>query len=118
MAGGRVGGAEGAGRVNAAAELLESGVAPLEAARVLAQRFAVSVRQARRYVEAAAAGPVAVPEPSVVFTVKLPASLAERVREYARGSGVTISAVVARALTEFLHRARRAHRAGRGRPSR
>jgi hypothetical protein len=112
MAGGRVGGAERAERVNAAAELLASGVAPLEAARVVAQRFSVSVRQARRYVEAAAAGPVAVPETSVVFTVKLPASLAARVREHAHTSGVTISAVVARALTEFLHRAHR------GRPSR
>ena len=99
-------------RVNAAAELLASGVAPVQAAGVLAQRFSVSVRQARRYVEAAAAVPVAVPETSVVFTVKLPASLAARVREYAHGSGSTISAVVARALTEFLHRAHR------GRPSR
>jgi hypothetical protein len=112
MPGGRVGDSARAERVNAAAELLASGVAPVQAAGVLAQRFSVSVRQARRYVEAAAAGPVAVPETSVVFTVKLPASLAARVREYAHGSGSTISAVVARALTEFLHRAHR------GRPSR
>jgi hypothetical protein len=112
MAGGRVGGSERAERVNAAAELLASGVAPVDAARVVAQRFSVSLRQGRRYVEAAAAGPVAVPETSVVFTVKLPASLAARVREYAHAGGVTISAVVARALTEFLHRAHR------GRPSR
>jgi Ribbon-helix-helix protein, copG family len=107
MAGGRVGDSERAGRVNAAAELLGSGVSPVEAARVVAQRFSVSVRQARRYVEAAAAGPVAVPEASVVFTVKVPASLAARVREHAHASGVTISAVVARALTEFLQRAHR-----------
>ena len=112
MAGGRVGGSGRAERVNAAAELLGSGVAPVEAARLVAQRFSVSVRQARRYVEAAAAGPVAIPETSVVFTVKLPASLAARVREHAHDRGVTISAVVTRALTEFLHRAHR------GRPSR
>src|SRR5947209_7214554 len=98
MAGGRVGGAQRAERVNAAAELLASGVVPGEAARVVGQRFSVSLRQARRYVEAAAAGPVAVPEASVVFTVKLPASLAARVREHAHEGGVTISAVVARAL--------------------
>ncbi|HEY6746414.1 MAG TPA: CopG family transcriptional regulator [Mycobacteriales bacterium] len=103
---------ERAERVNAAAEMLGSGISPSEAARVVAQRFSVSVRQARRYVGAAAAGPVEVPETSVVFTVKLPASLAARVREHAHASGVTISAVVARALTEFLRRARR------GRPSR
>ena len=109
---GRVGGSGRAERVNAAAELLGGGVAPVEAARIVAHRFSVSVRQARRYVEAAAAGPVAVPETSVVFTVKLPASLAARVREHAHERGVTISAVVARALTEFLQRA------NRGRPSR
>lgn len=110
MAGGRVGDAERAERVNAAAGLLAAGVPPVEAAGVLAQRFSVSQRQARRYVEAAVAGPVEVPEASVVFTVKLPASLAARVREHAHGSGSTISAVVARALTEFLQRAHRGRR--------
>ena len=115
MAGGRVGDPERAERVNAAAELLDSGLPAVEAARLLAQRFSVSLRQARRYVEAASAGPVAVPEASVVFTVKLPASLAARVREHAREGGVTISAVVARALSEFLQRA---HRGQRGRRSR
>lgn len=112
---GRVGDTERAERINAAAALLMDGVPPGEAARVVAQRFSVSLRQARRYVEGAAAGPVAVPEPSVVFTVKVPASLAARVREYAHDSGSTISAVVTRALTEFLQRA---HRGGRGRRSR
>jgi len=49
---------------------------------------------------------VEVPETSVVFTVKLPASLAARVRLHAREAGVTISAVVAGALSEFLQRGR------------
>jgi len=44
-----------------------------------------------------------------VFTVKLPGRLAAAVREYARTSGRTISAVVAQALEEFLARARREH---------
>jgi hypothetical protein len=110
MAGGRVGDAERAERVNAAVALLASGTAPVEAAHVLAQRFSVSVRQARRYVAAAAAGPVEVPEASVVFTVKVPASLAARVRQHAHERGITISAVVARALTEFLQRAHRGRR--------
>jgi hypothetical protein len=106
--GGRVGDAEHAERVNAAAELVQAGVPAAEAARVLAGRFAVSARQARRYVDrAAAVGRVQVPEASVVFTVKLPAALAERVRAQARESGVTISALVARALAEFFHRGRR-----------
>ena len=79
-----------------------------EAARVLAARFGVSARQARRYADQArASGRAEVPEASVVFTVKLPAALAGQVRARARESGTTISAVVARALTEFLARGRR-----------
>ena len=79
-----------------------------EAARVLAARFGVSERQARRYADqAGASGRAEVPEASVVFTVKLPAALAARVRAHARESGTTISAVVTRALKEFLARGRR-----------
>jgi hypothetical protein len=105
---GRAAGSEHAERINAAAELAEAGIPAAEAARVLAERFGCSVRQARRYVDqAAASGRVAVPEPGVVFTVKLPGRLAGAVREHARVSGRTISAVVAQALEEFLARARR-----------
>jgi hypothetical protein len=109
MAGGRrVDDLERAERINAAAELAEAGVATAEAVRVLAERFGVSTRQARRYVDqAASGGRVEVPETSVVFTVKLPASLAARVRQHAHETGVTISALVARALSEFLQRGRR-----------
>jgi hypothetical protein len=49
-------------------------------------------------------GPRAVPEQTTVFTVKLPTALVARVRERARASGSTISAVVAQALSEFLAR--------------
>ena len=77
---------------------------------MLAGRFGCSARQGRRYVDqAAASGRVPVPEPGVVFTVKLPGRLAAAVREHARMSGRTISAVVAQALEEFLARARREH---------
>lgn len=111
MTGGRVGDGEYAERVNAAAQLVAAGMPVAEAAGVLSGRFAVSVRQARRYVDrAVATGPVAVPEASVVFTVKLPAALAERVRVQARDTGVTISALVARALREFFERGRRQRR--------
>ena len=75
------------------------------AARLLAERFDCSLRQARRYVERAGeAGRRVAPEVTTVFTVRLPATLVARVRERARGSGSTISAVVAQALTEFLAR--------------
>jgi Ribbon-helix-helix protein, copG family len=106
----RAGGAEHATRVNAAADLLEAGAGAAEAARVLAGRLGCSARQARRYVDqAAASGRVPVPEPGVVFTVKLPVRLAAAVREHARASGRTISAVVAQALEEFLARGHRNH---------
>jgi hypothetical protein len=56
-----------------------------------------------------AGGPVAAPQVTTVFTVKLPARLVERVREYAAATGRTISSVVAQALEEFLSRGRRDH---------
>jgi hypothetical protein len=106
----RAGSAEYAERINAAAELAEAGGAVAEAARVLAARFGCSQRQARRYAERAARdGRAAVPQAATVFTVKLPAGLAAAVREHARASGRTISAVVAQALEEFLARGRREH---------
>jgi hypothetical protein len=108
MTGGRVDAGEYARRVNAASELLESGVVVVEAAQILAERFGCSTRQARRYAEhAAKEGPVAAPEPTTVFTVKLPAVLAARVRQRAQESGATISYLVTQALTEFLARPRK-----------
>lgn len=108
MAGGRAGGEEYAARVNAAVELVAAGWSVADAARELAGRFGLSERQARRYVErAAAGGPVQVPPATTVFTVKLPVQLVARVRAHAAGSGRTISSVVAEALEEFLSRGRR-----------
>ncbi len=81
-----------------------------EAARVLAGSFGCSVRQARRYAEQAArAGRPEVPPDMVVFTVKLPAGLAVRVRAHARQAGLAISAVVAQALEEYLARGQKNH---------
>ncbi len=109
MAGARARGEEYAARVNAAATLLAAGAAAADAIRELAGRFGCSQRQARRYVERAAGGPVEVPVPTTVFTIKLPVGLAVRVREHAAGSGRTISSVVAQALEEFLSRGRKGH---------
>jgi hypothetical protein len=104
----RVDAGEYARRVNAAVELLESDSSVAETARVLAERFGCSERQARRYAErAASVGRAAIPETTTVFTVKLPEVLAARVRQRARESGSTISALVTQALTEFLARGSR-----------
>ena len=49
------------------------------------------------------------PQDTVVFTVKLPAGLAGRVRAHARQAGLAISAVVAQALEEYLARGQKNH---------
>lgn len=100
-------------RVNAAAKLLGSGRELVQATRAVARRFELSERQARRYVERAqSAGPVTVPQHTTVFTVKLPDGLIGRVRNYAHGSGRTLSSIVAQALEEFLGRVRAGPRGG------
>ena len=87
MAGSRADEVQYAERVNAAADLAAAGMPAMDAAARLADRFGVSVRQARRYVDRAlSTGRRPVPETSVVFTVKLPASLAARVRRTAARS--------------------------------
>jgi predicted transcriptional regulator len=45
-----------------------------------------------------------VPGPKVVFAVKLPTVVAQRIRRAARGTGQSISVLVTQALTEFLER--------------
>jgi hypothetical protein len=98
-------------RVNAAVELLDGGMDVIDATRGLARRFRLSERQARRYVERARKeGTMEVPGRKVVLTVKLPASLARRVRKAATVTGQSISSVVSQALSEFLER----HHGGAG----
>jgi DNA-binding transcriptional regulator LsrR (DeoR family) len=92
-------------RVNIAAGLLSGGMTVSDATAELAGRLGVSDRQARRYVERARdEGVMEVAGPKVVFTVKLPAVLVERVRRAARATGESISALVSQALAEFLDR--------------
>ena len=99
--------AQYAERVNRALGLLRR-FPPAVVLRTLALRYRVSPRQARRYVDAAQQHPqgLPVPEPTVVFTVKLPASLARRLRALARATGVRLSSLVTRGLEEWLHRVR------------
>lgn len=114
MTAGRARADEYAHRVNEAMELLEEGMASTEVARQLARRHGVSVRQGWRYVREASerSEPLEVPEPKVVFTVKLPESLAERVRGAAATGGKTLSALVSEALEAWLRRMRSARQAG------
>lgn len=92
-------------RVNTAVDLLADGMTVIDATVTLARRHRLSERQARRYVERARdEGVMEVTAPKIVFTVKLPATLARRVRRVARATGQSISGLVAQALAEFLDR--------------
>lgn len=101
-------------RVNEAMKLLQGGTPSTEVAQELAERHGVSVRQGWRYVRAATerSGPLEVPEQKVVFTVKLPESLAERIRAVAATRGETLSALVSEALEAWLFRLRTGRQSG------
>jgi len=90
-------------RVNAAEALLDQQADVAAAIRQLQQDFGVSARQARRYLEQAQEhGRRDIPPAKVMFTVRIPSDLVDRVRHYAVQSGQTISATVSHALTQFL----------------
>ena len=105
--------AEYAQRVNRAVGLLAR-FPPTTVLQTLARQFRISPRQARRYVQTAQQRPTGlpVPEPTVVFTVKLPVSVVRRIRALARATGVSLSALVTRALTDSLRRMRSRSRGG------
>src|SRR5262249_43613124 len=99
--------AQYAERVNRALGLLRR-FPPAIALRTLARRYRVSPPQARRHVAAAPDHPAGlpVPETTVVFTAKLPGSLARRLRALARTTGESLSSLVTRGLEDWLRRVR------------
>ena len=90
--------------LNAAYRLLGQRIETADAARQLVDEFALSRRQAYRYLEQAAAlsAPVPVVEPTVAITFKLPVSLVRALRVYARRSGLTLGQLATQALAAFL----------------
>ena len=93
-------------RINGALLLLRKLSTRAEAVVALARIHGISQRQAHRYVVAAGKRKVElpIPEPKVVFTVKLPTSLVGSLRNLARSRGESLSAMVARALAMFQKR--------------
>jgi hypothetical protein len=87
-------------QLNAAHRLLLRNVALPEAAQTLSRKYDLSERQAYRYLEEAAQleGPVEVTEATVPITLKLPPSTVRLLRTQAARSGMTIGALVTRAL--------------------
>jgi predicted DNA-binding transcriptional regulator YafY len=97
-------GSQKAERLNAAHGLLARGLSVAEACVSLSRQFALSRRQAYRYLQEAQAlqAPLPVAEPSMAVTFKLPPSLVSRVRARAAADGTTLSETVARALSAYL----------------
>jgi hypothetical protein len=89
--------------------MLQRDIASPEAMHRLSREFGLSERQAYRYLEEASHldQPVEVSETTVAITLKLPARTARLLRAYARSSGLTIGAIVTRALATFLGTQRR-----------
>ena len=101
---GRATKADKARLLNAAYGLLARQREGAEAAQQLAERFALSRRQAYRYLEQASTlkAPVPTVEPTVPVTLKLPAGIVRALRAYARRSGLTLGEIVRQALAAFL----------------
>src|ERR1700739_4244570 len=101
---------EKARKLNAARGLLERHVRLPEAMQRLVSSFALSHRQAYRYLQPASRQKraVEVPEATVPITLKLPLRTVELLRKHARRSGLTMGSIVTDALEAFL-RTRKRH---------
>lgn len=91
-------------RTNHAFTLLKKDLSSAEVLDALVNRYGVSRVQAYRYVGLAKKNQdfIPIPEPSVVFTVKLAPSLIKRIKSTSSSMGLSISTVVKMALEEFL----------------
>ncbi len=95
--------------MNAAYAMLQRNTPLSKAVQRLSGKFNLSERQAYLYPEEAAhlKGPAEVTEATVQITLKVPVGTARLLRAYARSRGLTIGAIVTRALTMFLNTQRR-----------
>jgi len=93
-------------RVNLAFGWLQRGLTPPEVIQQLIAATGISLRQAYRYVELAQKldKPLAAVDAKVVFTVKLPQTLIDRLHRYAESTGQTLSHIVSQALWALFRR--------------
>ena len=93
-------------RLNLAFDWLRQGLSPPEATARLTAAAGISHRQAHRYVQEAQEldAPAPAVDPKIVFTVKLPVALVERLHQYAASSGQTLSQIVSQALWALFRR--------------
>lgn len=91
-------------RINSAFIMLQKEKPQPQIVEQLSGKYGVSQVQAYRYVQLAREinEKIAVPESSVVFTVKLPPTLIKRVKKLSKSKRLSISKVVHTALEDFL----------------
>jgi len=96
-------------RLNAAYRLLARQMSLAEAAETLVHENAISLRHAYRYLEQAAQleRPLEVAEPAQPISFKIPGNVIRALRTYAAANELTLSAVVTRAIEEFVARRQR-----------
>src|ERR1700680_5133092 len=101
--------ADKARQLNTAHGLVEGHITLPEAVQRLSREFDLSERQAYRYLEEAAQldRPVEVTDATGPITLKVPPSQARLVRAYVVRRGLTVGAIVTRALNAFLSTLRR-----------
>ena len=101
--------ADKARRLNAAYAMLQRNTPLPKAMQRLSGQFDLSERQAYRYLEEAAhlERPVEITEATVPITLKVPEGTAHLLRAYSKSTGLTIGAIVTRALAMFLNKQRR-----------
>jgi len=94
-------------RINLTISLLKQLPSSRQVVIELIKRYGISSRQAYRYVQEAqdTNSLLPVPEQKIVFTVKLPWSLVQRLREFANAAGHSLSDLTSQALERFLRRA-------------
>jgi predicted DNA-binding transcriptional regulator YafY len=99
-------------KLNAAHRLLSRGTDMAGAADILSREFGISPRQAYRYLKDARAIGRAIPvaEPSVPATFKIPSDVLRQLRAYSAVSGLTLSAILTRAVKSYLTLASRQRR--------
>jgi predicted DNA-binding protein len=93
-------------RLNLAFHWLRQGLTPPEVTERLTAEAGISHRQAHRYVEEAQElnSPLPAADTKVVFTVKLPQALVQRLHQYAESTGQTLSQIVSQALWALFRR--------------
>lgn len=95
-------------RLNHARDVWDQVHALPDAVRQLVRECGMSPRQAYRDLQAARRlrAPVPIPEVTIAFTVKLSRRLVRELRAQAARTGLSLSAIVSRALTAQLARSR------------